>query len=58
MALLEQGYEVLVVADAGGSPDKTANDLSLNARTPRCWAPTNCWPIWWATGRRRKAARS
>jgi len=31
LTLLEQGYEVLVVADAGGSPGKMADDLSLQA---------------------------
>ncbi|KAF0804754.1 isochorismatase hydrolase protein [Alcanivorax xiamenensis] len=30
LTLLEAGYEVLVVADAGGSPGKTADDLSLD----------------------------
>ena len=30
LTLLEAGYEVMVVADAGGSPGKTADDLSLD----------------------------
>lgn len=30
LTLLEQGYEVLVVADAGGSPRKAADDLALD----------------------------
>lgn len=30
LTLLEQGYEVLVVADAGGSPGEMADKLSLN----------------------------
>lgn len=30
LTLLEQGYEVLVIADAGGSPGKTADDLALS----------------------------
>lgn len=30
LTLLDQGYEVMVVADAGGSPSKMADDLALN----------------------------
>lgn len=30
LTLIEQGYEIVVVADAGGSPGKTADDLALN----------------------------
>ena len=30
LTLLEQGYEVIVVADAGGSPAKMADDLALD----------------------------
>lgn len=30
LSLLSQGHEVLVVADAGGSPSKAGDDLSLN----------------------------
>ncbi|MDX3805637.1 isochorismatase family protein [Bosea thiooxidans] len=30
LTLLERGYEVIVVADAGGSPGKTADELALS----------------------------
>ena len=61
LTLLEQGYEAQVVADAGGSPTKEGDELSLRRMEKQAqpWsAPTNCSPNWRKTGHRVTARKS